>query len=102
MATGARYTYTRKDLVAALNKVEPYDWEKFFKERVDAVAPKAPLAGLERGGYRLVYADTPNDVWREGEMRSRAANLLYSIGLRSTRPARSRRCSGTARPSRRG
>jgi predicted metalloprotease with PDZ domain len=74
-------TYTREELVSTLNKVEPNDWEKFFKERVDVVAPKAPLAGLERGGYRLVYSDRPNDVWRDGEMRSRAANLLYSIGL---------------------
>jgi predicted metalloprotease with PDZ domain len=74
-------TYTRKDLVAALNKVEPCDWESFFRERVDQVAPKAPLAGLERGGYRLVYSDTPNEVWRDGEQRTRGANLLYSIGL---------------------
>jgi predicted metalloprotease with PDZ domain len=74
-------TYTRRDLVAALNRIEPYDWETFFTERVDRVAPKAPLAGLERGGYRLVWSDTPNTVWREGEARSRTANLLYSIGL---------------------
>ena len=74
-------TYTRSDLVATLNKIEPYDWESFLKTRVDAVAEKAPLAGLERGGYRLIYGDTPNNVWRDGEVRSRAANLLYSIGL---------------------
>jgi len=74
-------TYNRADVVATLNKVEPYDWESFFKQRVDDVAEKAPLDGLERGGYRLVYGDTPNMVWREGEVRSRGANLLYSIGL---------------------
>jgi len=74
-------TYTRKDVVATLNKIEPYDWEAFFKVRVDDVAKKAPLDGLERGGYRLVYGDTPNAVWRDGEVRSRGANLLYSIGL---------------------
>ncbi len=74
-------TYTRSDLVATLNKIEPYDWESFLKTRVDAVAEKAPLASLERGGYRLIYGDTPNNVWRDGEVRSRAANLLYSIGL---------------------
>jgi predicted metalloprotease with PDZ domain len=73
--------YTRRDLVAALNRIEPYDWESFFRQRVDQVAPKAPLAGLERGGYRLVYSETPNKVWRDGEQRSRGANLLYSIGL---------------------
>ena len=74
-------TYTRSELVSTLNKIQPYDWESFFKTRVDAVAQKAPLDGLERGGYRLVYGDTPNGVWRDGEARSRAANLLYSIGL---------------------
>jgi predicted metalloprotease with PDZ domain len=74
-------TYTRADIVSTLNKVEPYDWESFFRTRVDDVAPKAPLAGIERGGYRLVYGDTPNGVWRDGEVRSRAANLPYSIGL---------------------
>ncbi len=74
-------TYTRADVVATLNKIEPYDWETFFRQRVDDVAEKAPLDGLERGGYRLVYGDAPNTVWREGEVRSRGANLLYSIGL---------------------
>ena len=74
-------TYTRADLMAALNKVQPHDWETFFRKRVDEVALKAPLDGLERGGYRLVYGDAPNQLWREGEARTRAANLLYSIGL---------------------
>lgn len=74
-------TYTRKDLVAALNKLAPMDWEAFFRAHVDEVAVKAPLDGLERGGYRLVYGDTPNAVWRDGEARSKAVNLLYSIGL---------------------
>ena len=74
-------TYTRKDVVATLDKIEPYDWEAFLKARVDDVAKTAPLAGLERGGYRLVYGETPNGVWRDGEVRSRGANLLYSIGL---------------------
>lgn len=74
-------TYTRAELVATLNKVEPYDWESFFRKRVDDVAENAPLDGLERGGYRLVYGDTPNAVWRDQENRTRAANLLYSIGL---------------------
>ncbi len=74
-------TYTRKDLVATLKRIEPYDWEAFFTKRVDEVAPNAPLDGLERGGYRLVYGDTANAVWRDQESRTRTANLLYSIGL---------------------
>lgn len=74
-------TYTRRDLVAALNRIEPYDWENFLKARVDQVAPQAPLAGLERGGYRLIWTDAPNKVTKDAEGRSRGANLIYSIGL---------------------
>ncbi len=74
-------TYTRRDLVAALNRIEPYDWESFLKARVDQVAPQAPLAGLERGGYRLIWTDAPNKITRDAEGRSRGANLIYSIGL---------------------
>lgn len=74
-------TYTRRDLVAALNRIEPYDWESFLKARVDQVAPQAPLAGLERGGYRLIWTDAPNKVTKDAEGRSRGANLIYSIGL---------------------
>lgn len=74
-------TYTRKDVVDALNAIEPYDWEGFLRARVDAVAPTAPLAGIERGGYRLVYVDTPSESWRALETRGRNATLTYSIGL---------------------
>jgi predicted metalloprotease with PDZ domain len=74
-------TYTRKDLVAGLNRLVPMDWEAFFRKRVDEVAPKAPLDGLERGGYRLVYGDEPNTLWSEQEERTKSASLLYSIGL---------------------
>jgi predicted metalloprotease with PDZ domain len=74
-------TYTWKDVVDTLNKVQPYDWDSFLRQRVLDVAPKAPLDGFERGGYRLVYAETPSDYWKAGENRSKGANLTYSIGL---------------------
>jgi predicted metalloprotease with PDZ domain len=74
-------TYEWKDVVATLNKILPYDWDAFLKVRVLDVAPKAPLDGFERGGYRLVYAEKPSDSARAAEARSRGANLQYSIGL---------------------
>ena len=54
--------YTFADVVAALNAVEPYDWATFLRDRLDADGPdaRAPLDGLERGGYRLVYVEEPN------------------------------------------
>jgi predicted metalloprotease with PDZ domain len=74
-------TYTRADVVAAMKSVASLDWEVFFKARVDDVAPTAPLDGLARGGYRLVYRTTPGEVWKDNEERNRLADLTYSAGL---------------------
>jgi predicted metalloprotease with PDZ domain len=73
--------YTFDDVVAALNKVQPYDWAKFLNERINQVAPKPPLDGLERGGWKLVYTDTPTDYFKSAEARRKSTDLTYSIGL---------------------
>ncbi|MFL5295032.1 MAG: M61 family metallopeptidase [Phenylobacterium sp.] len=73
--------YTFDDVVAALNAVEPYDWARFLHERIDAVAPKPPLDGLTRGGWRLVYGDTETPYFRSVEGRRKILDLTYSIGL---------------------
>lgn len=80
-------TYTFDELVADLNEVMPYDWATFLHERVDRINPRADLAGIERGGYKLVYTDKPNPsektVNEYGGMRYKGAvNAWYSIGLR--------------------
>lgn len=74
-------TYTFNDVVAALNKVEPNDWASFLNARINEVAPKAPLDGFARGGYKLIYAENPNELTRAGEQRNRTVNATYSIGL---------------------
>jgi predicted metalloprotease with PDZ domain len=53
-------TYTFDELVRDLNEVAPYDWATFLHDRVDKINPRADLAGIERGGYKLVYADKPS------------------------------------------
>ncbi|MDG2529442.1 M61 family metallopeptidase [Caulobacter endophyticus] len=75
------HTYTFDDVVAALNGVVPYDWATFLKDRIEGVNPKAPLDGLTRGGYKLVYTDTPTDYFKVSETRGKNTNLAYSIGL---------------------
>ncbi|WP_269513387.1 M61 family metallopeptidase [Brevundimonas subvibrioides] len=54
--------YTFADVVAALNGVTEYDWATFLRTRLDATGPDAtaPLDGIERAGYRLIYVDTPS------------------------------------------
>jgi predicted metalloprotease with PDZ domain len=52
------YTYNLQDIVNILNKIAPYDWMKFFQERVYDLHPAVPEDGFTRGGYKLVYTDT--------------------------------------------
>ncbi len=74
-------TYTFADVVKALNAVEPYDWAAFLRERLDAIGKPPPLDGLRRGGYKLVYSDTPSEYQRASEGQSKRTDLLFSIGL---------------------
>ena len=52
-------TYNREELIADLNQVVKYDWAGFLHDRVDNINPHADLAGIEQGGYKLVYIDHP-------------------------------------------
>jgi predicted metalloprotease with PDZ domain len=74
-------TYTFDDIVTTLGAIEPYDWAGFLHARVGAVTAQAPLDGLRRGGWRLVYDETPTDYYRASEARRKTADLSYSIGL---------------------
>src|SRR5206468_5687377 len=53
-------TYNFDEVVATLEKVTPYDWRSFLTDRIKKIAVKAPLAGFENGGWRLVYTDKPS------------------------------------------
>jgi predicted metalloprotease with PDZ domain len=74
-------TYTRADVVAGLQAVYPYDWEAFLTERIDRAGLDAPLAGIEKGGYRLVWRDEPNSYDKARMMHDRELNLTHSIGV---------------------
>ncbi len=74
--------YTFADVVAALNAVHPHDWAGFLRERLDAAGPEAtaPLAGIERAGYRLTYTDDLSAA--EKAVQSGWANdFQYSLGF---------------------
>jgi predicted metalloprotease with PDZ domain len=73
--------YTLDDVVAALNDVAPFDWRGFFQQRVYAVTTRAPLGGIERGGWRLVYRDTPSDMLKNAEATRKGTDLSFSLGL---------------------
>jgi predicted metalloprotease with PDZ domain len=81
-------TYNRDELIADLNQVVKYDWATFMRDRVDAINPHADLAGIEQGGYKLVYTDKPTRSSRTmaaaGGRRGAGIDVWYSIGIRVT------------------
>ena len=76
--------YHREELIQDLNQVAPYDWAGFLHERVDLINPHADLAGIERGGYKLVYRDQLNASERTiaEARRPSPPNPWYSLGFR--------------------
>ena len=65
--------YDRAQVIAGLNRVQPYDWSGFFHTYVDAIAPHPP-DGFTPDGWRLVYTGRPShDV--------RAGNYMFSAGF---------------------
>jgi predicted metalloprotease with PDZ domain len=71
-------TYTFDDVVAALDKVLPYDWASFLHARVDAAGGQAPLDGLARSGWKLVYNDKPPADAGGGRG---GTDFSYSLGM---------------------
>jgi predicted metalloprotease with PDZ domain len=73
-------TYGFDDLVKALNTVEPYDWAGFLRTRLDGNGA-APLDGLARGGYKLVYRENPTEFQRQQMALRRIEDFTYSLGF---------------------
>lgn len=73
--------YTFDDVVRALNDVAPYDWAKLLRERVGATSTHAPLGGIERGGWKLIYNDKPNASSEALEKVAKFADFSYSLGF---------------------
>ncbi len=71
-------TYTFDDMVTALNAVQPYDWDSFFRSRLDSYGQGKLIHSIDRAGYRLVFTDKPigNDP------PSKSLDLAYSLGMR--------------------
>lgn len=77
--------YTFNELVQDLNEVVSNDWAKFLHDRIDNINPRADLAGIEQGGYKLVYRDEPTPSIRmmaaAGGPRRGGVQCWFSIGL---------------------
>ena len=74
--------YTRDDVIGTLNAIYPSDWAGFIRDRVDAVAPRAPLAGITLSGYELRYTEEANGAAKAFAKGGPAsADFVYSLGF---------------------
>jgi predicted metalloprotease with PDZ domain len=73
--------YSFDDVVRTLNDVAPYDWATLLQERTRGTTSHAPLDGIERGGWKLVYNDRPNLFSQALEKLVKFADFSYSLGF---------------------
>src|SRR5437867_5698755 len=75
--------FTFENLTEVLNAIAPYDWNGFFQARLNATGTdRAPLGGVEAGGYRLTYTDKASNGQKAREQISKNVSEAYSVGLR--------------------
>jgi predicted metalloprotease with PDZ domain len=74
-------TYTFEDVVTALNEVTPFDWARRLRELLDGHGAGAPLDGLRRGGWQLVYKEESSASAQENEGANGTRDFLYSLGI---------------------
>jgi predicted metalloprotease with PDZ domain len=73
--------YNAEDVIAALDRLQPYDWREFLRARLETTTPDTPTDWLSRSGYRLVYTDVPTEHFAAFQKRGRHVDLSHSLGL---------------------
>ena len=73
--------YDFNGVVSALSAVYPYDWAKFWTDRLTRLRPAAPLEGLEAAGWRLVLSADPSSMHVAHEADDKDLDLRYSLGF---------------------
>jgi predicted metalloprotease with PDZ domain len=74
-------TYEFDDVVAALNRVYPYDWSAFLRARLDQHPNTALLDGITRAGWKLVFTDKNSGLGASAEAARKGKSFAYSLGL---------------------
>ncbi len=74
-------TYDFEEIVRTLNGVQPHDWAAFLDTRFRKAGQPAPLGGIQKGGYRLVFKEEPNIADKERAKENGGLDLTYSLGM---------------------
>ncbi|HJU84242.1 MAG TPA: PDZ domain-containing protein [Holophagaceae bacterium] len=73
--------YGFDDVVKTLNQVLPYDWAGFLRQRVMEVRPHAPLDGVARSGWKVVFTEEPSGLAQAQEAAEGGSSFSHSLGF---------------------
>ena len=73
--------YTEDDVYASLHRIAPHDWKRFWTERLQSLAPGAPVGGIVAAGWKLGWADTPSEMQKAREESGKVTDVRFSIGI---------------------
>lgn len=69
------------EIVTKLNALYPYDWAKLIDTRINQPGQPAPLNGIEKGGYKLVWKEEPNPYMKAAMDFGKGLSLANSVGI---------------------
>lgn len=73
--------YNFDDVVKSLKEIAPFDWEKFFLDRLNSHDAQPPLGGLTRAGWQVEYSDSANGQVALRERLEQKIDASWSIGV---------------------
>ncbi len=73
--------YRFEDIVAALNKIAPFDWATLLRARLDGHDEKILDEDLPLSGWKLVYNNTPNAWLTKVNKDNGSCDVFNSLGL---------------------
>jgi predicted metalloprotease with PDZ domain len=74
-------SYSRADLVKALNDVAPEDWGRYLQERLESKTRNNAGEALKAVGWRLTFKEKPSDYADLSDKENSFADFLYSLGF---------------------
>lgn len=73
--------YELSDVVTTLEGIAPYDWAKFFQDRVYTTQAHAPTGGITGGGWKMAWADSLGPLQASYEVADKRVVESYTLGF---------------------
>ena len=81
-------TFEVDEIITKLGQVYPYDWATFIDTRLNQPGQPAPVGGIEKGGYKLVWKEDPNPFDKARMAEAKNLPLTWSLGVSIDKDAR--------------